>query len=142
MDKKNNDNNNKKKKMSDKKFNTLNDIGIYHILQFLYSDYNLLISNKYPKFISNKIHLSLNNLFNHAIMNFRELYKNKLELIEFYFKYEQFKKERYIYPILDLVIKSKIISDDYDSSYNISIKFNYVHINRTRNYQKDKTHCT
>ena len=136
-DKNNNGKNNQKKKMSDKKFNNLSDLGIYHILQFLYSDYNLLISNQYPKFISNKIHLSLNNLFNHAIMNFRELYKNKLELIEFYFKYEQFKKERYIYPILDLVIKSKIISDDYDSSYNISIKFNYVHINRTRNYQKD-----
>ena len=135
---KNNNTFNQKNKINGKKFNSLSDIGIYHILQFLYCDYNLLISNQYPKFISNKIHLALNNLFNHSIINFRELYKDKLELSEFYFKYDQFKKERYIYPILDLVIKSKILSDDYDSSLSLSIKFNYVHINRIEVYQKEK----
>ena len=128
-DKNNNNNNNNKnmKKINFNKFNSLNSSSIYNLFNFIYYDYDKLINSN--NFISNKLNLSLTNLFIDTINKFKEQYKNQLDLTEYYFKYNQFKKGKFIFPLFDLIIKAKILinkpGNSATFSYIYKVKNNY-----------------
>jgi hypothetical protein len=67
-----------------RKFLQLPDNAMFNILAYAFTSYNCLISAN--KVIRNKIHMTLNMKFNHLIREFRNLYKEYLELQEYYFK--------------------------------------------------------
>lgn len=124
-----NNNNNNAHKKNNKipiiKLLQLQDKSIYTMLYYIYNQYNsLLLSHE---FIANKIVLSLTHLFKDSIELFKFTYKLVVELQEFYFKYSQFKKGKYIYPLFDLFLKSKITKEaKANMCYEITFVYNFI----------------
>ena len=130
-----NENNNNKiiKKINFNKFNSLTSSSFYNLFNFIYYDYDKLINLN--NFISNKLNLTLTNLFIDTINKFKEKYKDQLELTEYYFKYNQFKKGKFIFPLFDLIIKAKILINNPGNS----VTFSYIYKvkNNYKNNYKD-----
>lgn len=133
------DNNNsliKKVKLPFVKFLQLQDKCIYIMMYYIFNQYNDLLSSH--ELIGNKIVLSLNHLFNHSIELFKYTYKSVLELQEYYFKYSHLKKGKYIYPLFDLFIKSKISHEaKTNMCYEISFVYNFIHTSSKYNSTND-----
>lgn len=104
-------------------FLKMSDYSIYTLLSFAYESFDALVFNS-NKFISTKINLCLNNIFDTVINGFKESYCNVIQLEEFHFKQKTFKRSRCLYPILDLVFRAKVITNEYDKGYEIG--YNYV----------------
>ena len=103
-----------------KSFLKLSDYSLYCLLSFCYEIYNDLILHT-NKFISGKINLVFNNLFEKPISSFSKVYKNHFKLINYYFTEKTFKKNKKNFSLINLVIQSKIITKDK----NKSIEFGY-----------------
>ena len=105
-----------------KKFMGLSDNSIYRILSFEPEIYlELINSNKY---IKNRIHNCLNNLYKTTIDDFKIKYKDILEVIKYNFVQNKIKSygcgNNYV---LDLVLNCKIITQKIKQSIEISCNY-------------------
>ena len=112
-----------------KSFLKLSDYSLYCLLSFCYEIYNDLILHT-NKFISGKINLVLNNLFEKPISSFSNVYKNHFKLINYYFTEKTFKKNKKNYSLINLVIQSQIITKEK----NKTIEFGYNFILNQKEY--------
>ena len=108
----------------------LTDISIYKILSFSIDSYLPLINS--DKYIKKKINISLNNLFESAINDFKYKYKNYFEVIHYKFEDNKIKSFYDNNFILDLVLNCKIISKNIQESIEISC--NYISNNEQYDY--------
>ena len=116
--------------LSKKKFMNLTDISIYKILSFSIDSYLPLINS--DKYIKKKINISLNNLFESVINDFKYKYKNYFEVIHYKFEDNKIKSFYDNNFILDLVLNCKIISKNIQESIEISC--NYISNNEQYDY--------
>ena len=108
------------KQINIKSFLKLNDKALYCLLSFCYEIYNDLILHT-NKFISRKINLVFNALFENSIISFSKIYHQHFEIKNHYFIEKQFKKNKKLYSLINLVIECKIITNQL----NKSIEFGY-----------------
>jgi len=116
-------------KINPKNFLKLSDDCFFNLLTFIYDMYdNFKFANPY---IAKKIHISLTNKFYNIINDFRNIYTDDLELQDYYFKYQNFKKNRYLDNggKLDLVLKFKIISKKVNNCLDFSLIYSYLNMN-------------
>lgn len=106
-----------------KSFLKLSDYSLFYLLSFCYENYNNLVfeSNKY---VSSKISLTMNNIFHEIIIDFSEKYKSIFQLIKFSFVQKNNILHKRVVPVLNLVIKAKIISKEINKCYEIG--YNYI----------------
>lgn len=100
----------------------LSDCAVYNLLSFCYENfYNLTSINN--QLVASKIHLSLNRIFQNVIEAFKAKYRHIIQLEAFYFKQKTLKHSKMLYPILDLVLKAKVITKEVNKSYEIGYSF-------------------
>jgi hypothetical protein len=119
------------KVFNSKKFLQLPDVAMYNILSFAYLSYDKLCQHK---LIRKKLYLTLVNQFSECVNNFRSLYKDIFDLQEYYFKPKVINrgnntqgkiKLNNLDFVLDLVLKSKIISNKINKCEEISVICEY-----------------
>ena len=108
------------KQLNIKSFLKLKDYALYNLLSYCYEMYNTLMLNT-NKFISRKINLVFNNLFEKPINSFSTIYKEYFELTNFFFIEKYFKKSKKSISLINLVLQCKIITNEL----NKSIEFGY-----------------
>ena len=116
-------------KINPKNFLKLSDECFFNLLTFVYDMFdNFKHSNIY---IAKKIHMTLTNKFYNLINEFRDAYSEDLELQDYYFKYQNFKKNRYLDNggKLDLILKFKIISKKINNCLDFSLIYSYLNAN-------------
>ena len=111
------------KQLNIKSFLKLKDYPLYNLLSYCYEIYNTLISHT-NKFISTKINLVFNNLFEKPINSFSKIYKQHFEIINFYFIEKNFKKSKKNISLINLVMQCKIITNELNKS--IEFGYNYT----------------
>jgi hypothetical protein len=120
------------KVISSKKFLQVPDIAMYNILSYSYNFYDKLCQHK---LIRKKFYITLINQFSECVGAFRTLYSDNLELQEYYFKPTYINRtlnNQGIYLItcldlvLDLVFKSKVITNKYNICSEMSVIYNYI----------------
>lgn len=106
-----------------KSFLKLSDYSLFYLLSYCYENYNNLVfeSNKY---VSSKINLTMNNIFHEIIIDFSKKYKSIFQLIKFNFVQKNNILHKRVVPVLNLVIKAKIISKEINKCYEIG--YNYI----------------
>ena len=110
------------------KFINLNEKCIFNFLQYIYDYYLVLI--KVNSVISKKIIYSLNNIFANMIENFKIKHTNLFKLENFYFKNVKIILNQTIVHTFNLIIICKVITKDYNKSYDISC--NYISNNKSQ----------
>lgn len=99
-------------------FLKMSDYSIYTLLSFTYESFNAFVFNS-NKLIFTKINLCLNNIFESIITSFKQQYSNVIQLEEFYFKQKTFTRSQSFYPVLDLVFRAKVVTNEYNKAYEI-----------------------
>ena len=99
------------KQLNIKSFLKLKDYALYNLLSYCYEMYNTLMLNT-NKFISRKINLVFNNLFEKPINSFSTIYKEYFELTNFFFIEKYFKKSKKSISLINLVLQCKIITNE------------------------------
>ena len=110
------------------KFMNLKEKCIFHFLQYIYDYYFVLI--KVNSVISKKIIYSLNNIFNDMIEDFKTKHINIFKVENFYFKNAKTILNQTIVHTFNLIIVCKVITKNYNKSYDISC--NYIPNNKTK----------
>ena len=105
-----------------KSFLKLKDYPLYNLLSFCYESYNNLMLHT-NKFISAKINLVLNNLFEKPITSFSKIYNNYFKVTNHFFTEKTFKKNKKIYSLINLVIQCKIITKESEKSIEFGYNF-------------------
>ena len=119
------------KNLSKRKFLKLDDKSIFKILSFGIDSYIPIMNSDIH--IKNKIHKSLNNIFEKMISDFKLKYKDYIEVT--HHKFEQNKIKAYYINnsyILDLILNCRIISKNVEQSLEISC--NYSSNNKNFDY--------
>ena len=104
-----------------KKILKLNDITIFKILSFSYDNFTSI--SKSNKLLRNKINISLKNIFQHVIDDFKLKYKNFLKVLNFSFEPKTINingKKNYLF---NLIIECQIICQDIKKSYEIGCDY-------------------
>lgn len=128
--------------LSAKKFLSISDKACFTIIHMLLDQYTE--TAKAHNIIASKFQLTLINLLNNSIEQFKDSYKDVLEIQEYYFKAGVFTKNKISrnLPILDLVIRSKIV--DYmgflgKTKTNKNIGFSLAYkISKNKNSKNNK----
>ena len=94
---------------------------LYNILSFCFD--NSAIFQKENNLFTYKVQQSLNNILYPFIAQFKLLYGSVLDMKSFDVHYEQFAKNRLIYPVVNIVIKSIIVSTAINKSYTLKYSF-------------------
>ena len=108
-----------------KKFLGVGQYPFYLFLSFCYDNYNHMIL-KTNSIISSKIRTCLYRAYISFINDFSQKYKAILKCEQFTFEQRNTTQNRKNFPILDLIIKAKIISSDINVCYTIGYDFSYL----------------
>ena len=122
-----------------KKILKLNDISLFKILSYSYDNYYSIIGSN--KFLRNKINISLKNIFQQAIDDFKLKYKDFLNILKISFKQKKIKlfrnknnnnninnnksdnlKDNFNY-LFNLILECQIITKDINKSYEIGCDY-------------------
>ena len=117
-----------------KKILKLNDISIFKILSYSYDNYYSIIQSN--KFLRGKINISLRNIFQQTIDDFKLKYKDFLSVLKISFKQKKIKlfrnknnnnkkeysKDSFNY-LFNLIIECQIITKDVNKSYEIGCDY-------------------
>ena len=99
----------------------LSHFSLYNILSFCFD--NSAIFQKENNLFTYKVQKSLKNILYPFIAQFKVLYGSILNMKSFDVHYEQFIKNRVIYPVVNIVIKSIIVSTAINKSYSLNYSF-------------------
>lgn len=105
-----------------KSFIRLSDYSLYYLISFIFENYNTLVY-KTNKYIYSKINLSMNNIFKRVIEDFSKKYKNILRIEKFSFFQKNFVFHKKSFPLLNLVLKAKIVSNEINKCYEIGYTY-------------------
>ena len=108
-----------------KKFLGVSQYPFYLFLSFCYDNYNHMIL-KTNSIISSKIRTCLYRAYISFINDFSQKYKTVLKCEQFTFEQRNITQNRKNLPILDLIIKAKIISSDINVCCTIGYDFSYL----------------
>ena len=99
----------------------LSENSFLNILSFCFDNYDKIVAS--CKVLAFKTHVTLFNKFGLLIDQFREKYKEELELQEYYFILEK-QRHKYKYnSCFNLVLKSKIISPIINKTVELNLKY-------------------
>ena len=104
-----------------KKLLKLNDKSIFKLLNFSYDNYSSIIRSN--KLLKNKINISLRNIFQHVIDDFKLKYINFLKVLKFDFQQKSFYLNGEINYLFNLIIECQIIGKDIKKSYEIGCDY-------------------
>ena len=104
-----------------KKILKLNDKSIFKLLSFSYDNYSSIISSNI--LLKNKINISLINMFQHVIDDFKLKYKNFLKVLNFTFKQNSINIKDKLSYLFNLVIECQIITKDIRKSFEIGCDY-------------------
>ena len=104
-----------------KKILKLNDLTIFRLLSFSYDNY--ISISKSNKLLRNKIIISLRNIFQHVIDDFKSKYKNFLDVLNFSFEPKTININGKTNYLFNLIIECQIISKDIKKSYEIGCEY-------------------
>ena len=99
----------------------LNDISIFKLLSFSYDNYSSIIRSN--TLLRNKINISLKNIFQHVIDDFKLKYNNFLNVLDFCFKPKTISISGKINYLFNLIIKCQITSKEIKKSYEIGCDY-------------------
>ena len=114
-------------------FINISHYAFFTLLSFCY-DNEELFKFKHCAF-SDKIKKSLSNILSPMLVQFKIVYKDILKMEKFTFTLHSFQKRKKKFPVLDLIIRSKIISKESNKCYTLKCSFL---INNTLYYQEYK----
>ena len=109
-----------------KKFLNLKDYSIFRLMGFMYDYSSILIRSN--SLIKSRIKNSFNNIFSNILQNFSKTYSIFLKVINYYFENRKLIINKKISYTFNLVIICKVISKDFNKSYDIS--YNYISNNK------------
>ena len=112
-----------------KKFLSLNDKSVFNLLSYTYDNYSSIISVN--KLVKNKINISLKNIFQHVIDDFKLKYNKFLNVLDYSFEQKTINRKKSSY-LFNLEIKCKVVSKQIKKSYEIGC--NYISYNKKYDY--------
>ena len=112
-----------------KKFLSLNDKSVFNLLSYTYDNYSSIISVN--KLVKNKINISLKNIFQHVIDDFKLKYNKFLNVLDYSFEQKTINRKKSSY-LFNLEIKCKVVSKQTKKSYEIGC--NYISYNKKYDY--------
>ena len=99
----------------------LSDSNIFRLLSFSYDNYSSIISSN--KLLRNKMKISLGNIFQHIIDDFKLKYSNFLNIIKFSFEPKTITMNGKISYLFNLIIECKIITKEVNKSFEIGCDY-------------------
>ena len=113
-------------KLNIQKFLNLNDYSLFILIGIIFDDSSNLIRTN--SLIKSKIKNSFNNIFSNTIKKFSETYSSFLKVINYYFENRKLKLNKKTSHTFNLVIICKVITKEYNKSYDIA--YNYISNNK------------
>ena len=104
-----------------KKILSLNEKSIFRLLSFSYDSYISIMSSSI--LINKKFNICLRNIFQLIIDDFQNKYKNFLKVTNYSFESKSFCNKNKKNSLFNLIIKSKIITQDIKKSYEIGCNY-------------------
>ena len=99
----------------------LSDSNIFRLLSFSYDNYSSIISSN--KLLRNKMKISLGNIFQHIIDDFKLKYSNFLNIIKFSFEPKTITMNGKISYLFNLIIECQIITKEVNKSFEIGCDY-------------------
>ncbi len=109
------------KTINPKNFLKLSENSFFNILTMCFDNYESVVAS--CKVLAFKTHVTLFNKFSGLIDQFRDKYKDELELQEYYFTSEKQRQKYKHNSCFNLVLKSKIISPIINKTIEVSLKY-------------------
>ena len=99
----------------------LSDSNIFRLLSFSYDNYSSIISSN--KLLRNKMKISLGNIFQHIIDDFKLKYSNFLNIIKFSFEPKTITMNGKISYLFNLIIECQITTKEVRKSFEIGCDY-------------------
>ena len=99
----------------------LGDSNIFRLLSFSYDNYSSIMNSN--KLLRNKMKISLRNIFQHIIDDFKLKYNNFLNIIKFSFEPKTITINGKINYLFNLIIECQIITEEINKSFEIGCDY-------------------
>jgi len=99
----------------------LSDSNVFRLLSFSYDNYSSIISSN--RLVRNKVKISLRNIFQHIIDDFKLKYNNFLNIIKFSFEPKTVTINGKISHLFNLIIECQIITKEVKKSFEIGCDY-------------------
>lgn len=101
---------------------SLSDLSVYYLFSFCYDMFNVFNSDN-SNIFSKKLYYSLNKAMGSCLLEFQKKYLKILHLESHKYEFNNFYKNNKIFPIFEIILKTKIISNEKNMCY--TIKYSY-----------------
>jgi len=115
------DNNKKIPLINIKKILSLEDKDIFRLINFIYDNYNAIISS--TNLLKNKFNNSLKNVFQNTINDFQNKYIKFLKVLNYSFQHNKFIFNHKKNNLFNLIIKCQITTKEIKKSYEIGCNY-------------------